>query len=210
MPKNLTDVSVFTNPVVCPVDGDPLRATNCFETPLQALANRTRYLKEQVASVKRLTQPIEFLRPVLDADWSYPSHLGGFAQSEANAVYLLTPLRVYAGETLTGADIKLKPGTTRATIGNRMLMSIVKLDHNFSGSVPTVSTLGITSADTGSSRADDGTAAYQVRTLTLSTPVVVTDELSFYMQINSGNDSGTNKDVVHAVRTLVDTNADLR
>ncbi len=47
MPANITDVSVFTTPVVVPVDGDLVSgADRTLDT--QALANRTRYLRDRV------------------------------------------------------------------------------------------------------------------------------------------------------------------
>lgn len=44
MPKDLTDVDEFTDPISVPVDSDPRNAAS-VETPFQGLANRTRNLK---------------------------------------------------------------------------------------------------------------------------------------------------------------------
>jgi len=44
MPKNITDVSEFTEPVVVPVNGDD-RVAESVEVAFQALSNRTRYIK---------------------------------------------------------------------------------------------------------------------------------------------------------------------
>lgn len=50
MPKNLTDVDVFTDPVLVPVGLDGHTAGS-YEVPLQALANRTRHLKNEQVEV---------------------------------------------------------------------------------------------------------------------------------------------------------------
>lgn len=47
MPVNLTEVSAFTDPVVVPTGGDAHNAAS-VRTPLQALANRTRFLYDQL------------------------------------------------------------------------------------------------------------------------------------------------------------------
>src|SRR5690349_19116610 len=56
MPKNLTDVSSFTSPIVVPVGGD-VRNAESVETPFQGLSNRTKYLYDAIVNgVSRLRQ----------------------------------------------------------------------------------------------------------------------------------------------------------
>lgn len=47
MPQDITDVAVFTAPIVAPADGDPENAASVL-TGLQGLANRTAYLNAQI------------------------------------------------------------------------------------------------------------------------------------------------------------------
>lgn len=97
MPKNLTDVDEFTDPVSVPVDSDP-RNANSVEVPYQALANRTRNLDNRLS-------PIEV--NVTDGEWVYEN---------PKSRTVLVPLANYIVNSADDADVDPVTGVAGTTI----------------------------------------------------------------------------------------------
>lgn len=120
MPHNLTDVDAFTSPVAVPSGGDERNAAS-VETPFQALANRTRYLKEILVPT---TPPSKTIRVGADAFFgpAVGTKTGAGIAGDFGTLLVVNNQRAYAdlgrlvpsGATITGLTIRVKPGAARS------------------------------------------------------------------------------------------------
>mgnify|MGYP003521142577 CR=1 FL=1 len=69
MPANLTDANAFTSPVQVPAGSDP-RALTYLLTAFQALANRTHYLNERVATMADRSFVVSPFSGVWEEGWT--------------------------------------------------------------------------------------------------------------------------------------------
>lgn len=107
MPKNLTDVSTFTDPIVVPVGTDPRTAAS-VELAAQGLANRTHSLNERRSLQAAYDRSVELGQqsPHIDID-------GGFLRIGAPTPAI--PMIVVdepGDEVFFGADLDLDTGKT--------------------------------------------------------------------------------------------------
>lgn len=114
MPTNLTDSSAFTDPVQVPTAGDPVGAGpgSYLRTALQALANRTRYLYDAIA-----TNGITKIRKVTST-----ANLKAIAGAAEGDVAILATGNIprmfcYHAGSLVGTDIAGFRYDSTATVG---------------------------------------------------------------------------------------------
>lgn len=98
MPQNITDVDEFTSPCSAPADGDTRNAASVL-TPLQKLANRTRYLYNILTSTG-----VQKIRTV--GSTAAMKGLSGMAAGDVAILLSGVPqLYVYRSIALAGADL---------------------------------------------------------------------------------------------------------
>lgn len=218
MPQNITDSPVFTDPVTAPADGDPLDAASIIVNGIQALSNRTKYLAdlvggnagtdewfyEDAARVRqRIVSPFAMTEGTLATAgtqyWTVANFVsGGTAYSRTSQVdraLLVDDISRYMpiGAQLTRIEALVGPGSARATVGDRMTMTLARQTPNFATPAIPVAVGPIFTAT------DDGTSAVQV--IDSGVILQLVDRTSdLVLRIAAGNDAGTNKDDVHAIR----------
>jgi hypothetical protein len=211
MPRDLTILSEFTDPVKVPVDADPASGLALFDElspgdqhhALQALANRTRWLKENAGG------------DVLGATEIVPDHpeAGDWYQNAGNsaltavndAALAKARLRLRAGNVLTGFAAKVIPGAARLLAQRIHLRAFSSLLHfDVAGTAPTYTSLAITSPDISTTtRVDDGTTNPQIMTAMLVTPLTITDDMIVMVHVQVGSDGGTHTpDEVFAIKAI--------
>lgn len=127
----------------------------------------------------------------LDSRWT---RVGQSLQSEANGAFAwaeLTPWIRGAGAEVVRVRVLVTPGAARSA-GGRMEIMLQRATYGVSYGSPSLS-------DTvEATKEDDGTATLQWVTLTPASPVAVAPG-TMQVQVEAGNDAGTNKDTIHAV-----------
>lgn len=203
MPKNLTDVSAFTAPVVVPVDADLANALS-VETPFQALANRGRYL----LNVLEATQALPGLPRTVDipgsgfvpgstsgaADWEILD--GGELLSRVNLPKAFCDIRglLPHGATLISVLAMWTPGAAR-TGTSRMRFSFMErtLDWDTPGNGTESPVVDF--RDFGS-----------ITTLHVSASGVITTAINSqkqqFFRVVGGSDAGSNNDIFNGVRLV--------
>jgi hypothetical protein len=211
MPRDLTELSEFTDPVTVPVDADPASGLALFDElspgdqhhALQALANRTRWLKENLG---RDIIPATGIVPLSSCtggarEWFLDA--GGAAlKAEVDGAKARAALNLRAGNTLTGWQVKVKPGAARLSAQRVATRAFSSLHHfDVAGTAPTFTALAITSPDISTTtRTDDGTTNTQILVATLSTPLVITADMTVYIDVSVGSDGGSHTvDAVYAI-----------
>jgi hypothetical protein len=107
-PKQLVDVDEFTSPIGVPVNGDPINGA-VFEAPYQALANRTRNLRNELDNgIKRMREvankaALLALTGVTTGDFAYVVGLGLYRFAAGAAEPGLEPM-VIAGPPTQGGN----------------------------------------------------------------------------------------------------------
>lgn len=105
MPKDLVDLDVFTNPVRVPVGTDPRNAAS-VETPFQALANRTEFLRERIQPQRTVELRLSLYEAIQHGPWTWSTPVGNYLQTTSgngNSTNLVWPLR---GRIPAGAEIQ--------------------------------------------------------------------------------------------------------
>lgn len=117
MAINLVDVSNFDDPIVAPEDGVDLQFATTVEVGLQGLANRTRFLLNELAgiqssrqfsgSITRVSQGLSILDPVPTALSGVNNRIGGdyFVLVPQNKRLVLKSITFNANPTFT--EVKL-------------------------------------------------------------------------------------------------------
>ena len=209
MPKNLTDVATFTDPVSVPVDTDARNAAS-VEVPFQALANRTRQLKDQletsiVPGTGEFIYPSNPLLPTrtieLDpmsmqgADWGTET---GFQHREAQLgarehLYLDLGGVLPSDAYVISLQAIVKPAAARGAL-DRMRLALYAVTADWS----TYAALSLISEAAD----DDGTTDWQGLSISPTEAVFTTDvdfsARRYLVRIAAGN--GTAGDLVRAVR----------
>ena len=154
MPKDLTDSSTFTAPVSVPVDSDPRNAAS-VETPFQALANRTRYLLNQIETDGALEVELSPISGVQGetgiSAWDYGAGVGApSVDSAANGSELYFDLAKYLpdGATITDIDVMVTEGAARS-LGSRMSVSLQVSTPTWTGGGSTATTLYLSETSGG-------------------------------------------------------------
>ena len=206
MPTNLTDVSTFTDPVAVPVDSDPRNAAS-VETPFQALANRTRYLLNQIETAGAL---IVHLSPAAGlqesfgvSEWDYGIGVGDpSVDSVDNGSELHFDLAQYLpdGATITDIDIMATEGAARA-LGSRMSVSLQVQTPTWTGSGSTAVTLYYSETGGGATSKifsiSDGVNAGTA----WASQVVTKGTKSYTLVVRAGTDGGGHTgDRIEAIR----------
>lgn len=199
--RNVVDTSVFTDPVQVPEDGD-LGDGTAFQLAPQSLANRTRYLKDQLTvAVSVLGNEIAALGkgeiPLSNFGWRssavdastvhwIPNNAGKMISVHASprCWYPLDDVLV-AGCTIVSAKLRIKPGAAR-TGTDKIQFSLIKRDI-FSASATDWSS-AIAAA------VDDGTLNLQ--TITCSPGEVTVAGFSYALMVIGGSDADTNLDAL--------------
>lgn len=198
MPHTLTDANAFDSPISVPSDGDPANAAS-VEGPFQQFADRTRYLYEK-------NGPEAQKRDVPLAPISSGAGTGGVGWESAiqgsnipslysvlNAGRCLIPLPCVVGDELTFVDVSLNPGVARATVGNRITLTVKIRTCDWStDGTPTDSFL--------CTAHDDGTTNQQIVTCTFSPAYTVQQGDQLLLEIQGGSDAGTNVDAINGIR----------
>lgn len=135
MPKNLTDSSAFTSPIVVPVDADPADAAS-VEVGFQALANRTRLLLERTggfdgsdefAYIDSLGDPTTVSRtrglPIFSSapldGWEFEPGTGRLSSLDQGREVVL-PIDLETDSVIQSIRALVIPGASRALDDNRM------------------------------------------------------------------------------------------
>ncbi len=203
MPKNLTDdPNSFDAEITVPVDSDARNAAS-VETPFQQLANRTAFVGKYVQS-DEWTYPAPKERTlvlgasefsVISGTWGGLPMIYSGRSNGADIAMQISGLP--SGAEITKVEFMIRPGASRATVGNRVTCDIAVYDpYDFSTldtpAVPTYS----------DSATDDGTSNVQVVTIAPDSPIAIDREAGsrVYLYVSAGSDAGTNFDAVYAVR----------
>lgn len=175
MPANITDVSTFTDPATRPAGSDVRNAAS-VQAPFQGLANRTRWLRDRLASfipesggnadehaypserIRKFTINLHHALRFNSADWSYPSNeSSNYLLLSGSPTKLITfPLNPYLrhGQRIVSLVAIAKPGSDPG-VGNRMRVGLYRsAPLDFTGSTaPTTPTLVCGVECTGTARA---------------------------------------------------------
>ena len=195
MPHNLTDVSTFTNPVPAPADGDN-DAQASFDPAFQALANRTKFLKD-VALGGIGTWPrvgmVQKISLITGQSNDVPTYWGctgvpttlQWVSDAAHAGSLVFPLDAHlrSGQTITQYDAIVHPANAR-TGGNKMTVKLYYIAHDITGATEPVAPTQI-AVVTGSS-SDDGTANKQRISVSGLSHVVDKDANEYFLRVTAG------------------------
>ena len=192
-------------------------AASIVTTSVQGLADRTRYLVELCGGVsglgefeyvaprnlKRVISPFAMQAGLLSTTagriWTAANFTSGGTgyslTSQVNFALLLDDVSRYLPiiATLTGVEVMVGPGAARATVGDRMTVTLARQTPNWITPAIPVAVGPIFTAT------DDGSTSVQVISSgAISEAVGRTSDL--VLRIAAGNDAGTNKDDVHAIR----------
>lgn len=104
MPKNIVDLHEFTTPVQVPVGTDPRNAAS-VETPFQALANRTEFLRERIQPQRTVELRLSLYEAIQHGPWTWSTPFGNYLETSDSSLgtALVWPLR---GRIPTGAEIQ--------------------------------------------------------------------------------------------------------
>lgn len=199
MPKNLVDVSSFTDPIVVPVDADPANAAS-VEVGFQGLANRTRHLANRfdVNGQIVLPAPLQYTARLTAAElvpisgtWTRPDYTEAVGGSiAASAAWDITSLVPYVG-SIVRVRVLVDPELARTVLDGRVQVALVSRSYGVSYAAP-----AITTTTEGALEDDDGTAALQWITVTPASPVAVSGK-TWAIQVATGA-TGTGADKFHA------------
>lgn len=208
MPKNLTDnPAAAFGTVTVPVDTDPRNAAS-VEDPFQQLADRTRFNYERftenpgaVTLDGSIYQQIRYVggthaNPHKNAYNEWINVLGGF-RSQVNVAQLIYDLTPFLGrfESIVRARVLVKPGAARATVGDRIQITLG--GHSYGVSFGSPSGPSFTGHGT---ETDDGTTDLQWVTFDFSgAPLAVSSLATWLLELTAGVDAGANNDDVYAI-----------
>lgn len=200
MPINIIDVDEFTDPITAPAGADPANAASVVD-PIQKLANRTRYLKNEHDRVAgyvggangsgEWVYDSPRLRSVLlplatgnagESGWLF-STISGLWTSAADNKRLMFPLPLPHGAELVDLFAFVTPGTARATPSDRVRIGFTR--NVLSNTLPPAPG----AADIQLGGTDDGTTNPQVIVFTPASPIVV-DKHGAESTYNGWVDSG--------------------
>jgi hypothetical protein len=221
VPVNITDVNEFTAPVTAPAGGDAHTASSVVE-PIQKLSNRTRWFANILGGASGAAEwvyPATRERQI----WVPATRWSWYALSGADAPVEIYPEATDPAERLvvrsreaivvgvldlerivpTGGEVTrltavVKPGTTRASAGNRMRAYYNTIEAN-------LSPLGISSVGPLGEVTDDGTDTQQILPvlnvaegagIELEQTAAI-DWKNVQLVVRTGNDSDTNKDLIY-------------
>lgn len=203
MPTNITDVDTFTDPVQAPDDGDSANGAT-FQLAPQALANRTRYLKNicDVAAVtddantftdaqtapnwlhatpKTQTRMVSFASPAFDPNGTWQQELGEWrATGDTDALYVPITHLLEPGAEIDEVIIRWTPGAARASLSR---MSFTVRHREMDGTEVTVV----------SSNEDDGSAVEHSITVSSIAHTVLSNR-EYFVRIVSGNTASVDND----------------
>jgi hypothetical protein len=224
MPINITDTDEFTATVQAPADGDPHRGAS-YELSVQQLANRTRNLANRLGEADGSGEfvytnatgtPIAKTRTiVLGCDQlSIPNLTGDFTSwlrtdnfsvdlvSASDGVVASLDLNTIlpSGAVLNVIEVLVNPGAARTTT-NRMEVHLYAFAMDFA--TPAAPSPGLVD-----SSEDDGTTNLQVVRVpssgSLAETIDAKNSTDWVIKVQSGSDSGSNVDTIHAVRLTFD------
>lgn len=212
MPTNITDSSTFSDPVQIPADGDAVNSAAELLSA-QSLANRTRYLKNQIELVDISAGEFNYRTPAVRlitvpflAMRAAGSHLAAIAYdpatgvrywalSSTNTVFLF-PITLPKGSTLATVSAKVGQGTAGAP--GQMTLKVWKQDDT---AVATPATqLGATNT------APAGTGTQNLVVSGLSE--VGVDGFSYWGQLVGG--SGAPSDAVYSAQFILSAEKGVR
>lgn len=215
MPVTITDADEFTDPVQAPDDGDPASGAT-FQLAPQALANRTRYLKNVVEALPggdniwsgenfftdypvvaigyvvspaaSVTKLIDPRRAnvTLDASWAAT---GGFEFLESagiQAEYRGDISDVLQSGQITAVSARVDPGAVQ-TGTNRMRMRLYR--RTIAGVITQI----------GGEVYDDGTTNDQTLTLSGLTETIDRSTYTYFIQVQAGADGLSNPDRLYGL-----------
>lgn len=201
MPIDITDVSVFTDPVTAPAGADPANAASVVD-PVQKLANRTRYLYDKFEAVTGhvvLPSPLQYTKRLTAAlfvpasgTWTRPDVgqvLGG--SIAATGFWDITDLVPYNG-SIVRVRVLVDPELARAVLDGRVIANLVSRTYGASYVLP-----AIDAPTTEATNDDDGTASLQWIVVTPASPVAVAGK-TWAVQVQTGG-TGTGADKFYAV-----------
>lgn len=203
MPKNLTESSTFPSIVTVPVDADPADAAS-VEVPFQALADRTRFLRDYCTD-----QGVQLPAALL---WGRYLHAASIVVNDP-AVWARSQNRIVGSSDFTAGYFDLTPllprnasiarlralvdpGVARAGESNRMRLRLLRTSYGISFGSPAESELEIAAAR------DDGTADLQWIEIDLVAGAgvePVAGGATWIAEVRTGVDASMNADAIHAL-----------
>jgi len=221
MPQNITDVDVFTDPIVAPADGDALDAASAL-VGLQGLSNRTRNIDSRFDADGQIILPVSKIfqryRAALSCDdpGSWNQNNSGLPGAGNNLSSTVNGDKAWFDVTesiprqsdVVRVSALVTPGIAR-TPANRMAIEMYVVDYGLATSpVVTATLLAAGDATATGHVSDDGTINAQWLTLDFTgTPMPGSDFDAWTVSVIAGNDAATNVDLIHAV--LVEFQTDL-
>lgn len=216
MPTNITDSDAFTDPCTRPAGAD-VRNSASVQAPFQALANRTRFLANQLGGITgagewtyRSARTRTMLFSLWDAqfhdlDWSRATDptTNHYMTSGGDQKPLVIPLQdaLREGQSIDSIRVLCKPKTAQAP-GSRMKAQLWSVLPIFG--TPAAPTPGAS----GAAVEDDGTTNVQAIQLTYGPSIAVVKSGSdvareWYLVITSAASGGAFDDRVYAVQATI-------
>lgn len=230
MPQNITDASTWTTPIVMPADTDPadlayietaVQGLANRTTYLKAERDRmapyiggaagtdeweyetpkTRVVMLSLASGFIYTANTSSSGAnTVDPHWALITYEEMRSRRDfGNIIFPLNPVLVQGCDILRVRAV-VDPGTSRATAGNRMKVTLKKTTVD-------LSTPGVgTTADMTSGWRDDGTGNLQVISSGASGAIELTCNIytvDHYLSVLAGDDAGTSFDKLHAIELTI-------
>lgn len=204
MPVSITDSSSF-DAITAPAGSDVPNAASVV-TPVQNLANRTRFLLDKALGGVTVWPRVGVAR-IASLASAQPDNTGGtgwfltrphWTATTYALQYLICPVNdiIDTGEIITAFDSLLKPGAARngaGGTGDRMFVDLCYVAHDWL--TPAAGTLTVI----GSTH-DDGTATDQ---RCVSSSVTHTVDLAlndYFFRVRAGSDADVHPDLLYALR----------
>lgn len=202
MPTNITDVDAFTDPATRPVDGD-LGNGATFQNPFQALANRTRFIANQLGGIlgtgewtyRAGGKTRTFLVPLWPSTgvWTVATDMsaaGGLRLESGSPGDIQTiPLNPYIkhGYAIDNIRLLCTPGGAQAADANKIQIQLWSTTPNIG------TPASPTPAAIGTPAYDDGTANPQIVQLTYGPSIGVVTEGNnvaryYFLKLRAGLD----------------------
>jgi hypothetical protein len=181
MPVNITDVSTFTDPITAPAGADARTASSVADS-IQKLANRTRYLLNQLIAIfgdiDALHDPVaRTVRGVALDPNTWTSAVTAFLSTADDAFIAMAVPALPPGSEITSVVANVDPGAVRSP-GARMSVSLLSQNPT-NDAVTTIETQEDTI----------NTTSPHAITLTLGAPVAVDSSWLYHVSVRSGTDA---------------------
>jgi hypothetical protein len=207
MAHNLTETASFTTNVQVPDDGDFVNEGS-VETPFQALADRSQYLRNLVLGVGTIFVGVERAMLGITSTGALAWKTETFAtpvllsrlNRNADDANLMIPFDLRVGTKCTAIRVRVQPGAARASLGDRMSCTVYEQDTT-TGVVVPYEAPGPVYVEAS----DNGAAAIQWVSLA-NVPaggIVGSATKRYLVEVMPGVDAATNTDAVVGLEVTI-------